>query len=75
MIVVTAGEQKTQGAKPFPKLMKSIGGHIFYFIREGYGLPLSGEGWDFNTTDSHFVNAWDMASFKDFNGLVTIKNK
>jgi len=74
MITVTVGEQETQEPKPFPKLMVDVDddGYIFYFVREGYGLPLTGSDWGYSKPD--FAN-FSRHKFKDFNESITLKNK
>ena len=41
MITVTAPEQKPKDVKPFPKLMQSKHGEIFYMINKTIGLPFA----------------------------------
>jgi len=73
MITVTVGEQETQTPKPFPKLMRStVSGEIFYFVRKGYGLPLTGDAWGYEQDD--FAD-FSGGEFKDFNEQITLKNK
>ncbi len=71
-IKVTTPETK-QDVKPFPKLMKNQDGEIFYMVREKYGLPLSGDEWDFR--ENNFADFYDTPHiFTDYNEPITIQN-
>lgn len=59
----------------YPKLMQDEDGDIFYMIRENYGLPLTGNHWNFeNENFADFSNdGWRI--FTDYNEPITIQNK
>lgn len=74
MIKVTVGEQKTQDEKPYPKIMTNQDGELFYFVREKYGLPLNGKGWDFDQpTPADYTKAI-YHKFADYNEPITLQN-
>ena len=74
MIKVTVGEEKTQSEKPFPKLMKDDDGAIYYFVRDGYGLPIA--NWDTeNWKDWSEVTATgNRFKLTDYNEPITLQN-
>ena len=55
--VVLGATENTQQEKPFPKLMISQYGDVFYMVRDRYGLPLTDGDW-----------AFDRGNFADFSG-------
>lgn len=70
-------EKKSKGkAKPFPKLMISKDGYIFYFVREWYGLPLTGDNdfWSFGDDDFADFSERTDYGFTDYNEPITIQN-
>jgi hypothetical protein len=73
MITVTLGEAKPQ-EKPFPKLMISDSGDVFYMVREKYGLPLTGSGWGFHQKEFADFSTYHL-TFTDYNEPVTIQNQ
>lgn len=71
-IKVTTPETK-QDVKPFPKLMVNGSDEIFYMVREGYGLPLTGKGWSFENKDfADFSESHHVLT--DYNEPITIQN-
>jgi hypothetical protein len=67
MINVIVGEQKTQGTKPFPKLM-SANGWIGYFTRYGVCLCLLGD------YAGEYLYGVEMEGMVDYNEELTLKN-
>ena len=70
MIKVTVGEQKTQEAKPFPKLMKSKTGRIVFMLSDSTGFQLNKSSND----DPHFSRSWNIGDFTDYNEPITLQN-
>ena len=73
MINVTVGEQKTQSEKPFPKLMITQNGYVFYMIREKYGLPLTSNNWAYDMDDFADLSETKY-DFTDYNEPITLQN-
>lgn len=76
-IKVTFGEVKPQEEKPFPKLMISNDGDIFYMVRERYGLPLTnadGLGWTYELDDFANFDS-NHRTFTDYNEPITLQNE
>lgn len=69
-------EKETQAKAKYPCLMKSSNGDIFYFVREGYGLPLAdidGGEWSYDQEDfADFSN--NYRTFIPFTGSITLSN-
>ena len=74
-VKVSVGEPNTQVAKEYPKLMKNQDGEIFYMVREGYGIPLTGEDWGYYQEDFADFSKSRYHIFTDYNGVITLKNK
>jgi hypothetical protein len=71
MIKVIKEVKESETIKPFPKLMINEDNEIVYFVRHGYGLPITGKGWDYLRIEA---NLWDMNYFTDYNDPLTIQN-
>ncbi len=75
MITVTVGTEKTKDEKMYPKLMQNQDGELFYMVRERYGLPLTGRGWDYSIKEpADFSNA-TYHIFTDYNFPLTLQNE
>ena len=79
MINVTLGEVKTQEEKPFPKLMISEVGQIFYMVEVNpnrsdllVGFQLHSNG--FSIGGNGFSKRMSRSSFTDYNEPITIQN-
>lgn len=58
----------------YPKLMQSDNGHIFYMVRENYGLPLTENVWNYELRNfADFSESGYI--FTDYNESITIQNK
>lgn len=72
-IKVTTPGKVQEKEKPFPKLMVNGSNEIFYMVRKGYGLPLTGNGWSYENKDfADFIDAGHV--FTDYNEPITIQN-
>lgn len=72
-IIVEYSSKEERNTPNYPKLMETQDGDIFYMVRENYGLPLTGDGWDF---DGDFANfSGTKYKFSDYNEPITIQNK
>jgi len=68
---VTIGESQPQNSKPYPKLMKSIGGRLVFMIEDMIGFQLNTE---FDESPN-YRRDWYMPDFTDFNEPLTLQNK
>lgn len=57
----------------YPKLMQNESGHIFYMVRENYGLPLTENEWNFEAENFADFSKTGYI-FTDYNKPVTIEN-
>lgn len=74
--VTTPEKLQEKDVKPFPKLMVSDEGDVFYMVREKYGLPLMDKNhtnWAFHLDDFADFSG-NQRTFTDYNDPITIQN-
>lgn len=55
----------------YPKLMKTHSGQVVLFHRNKTGMVVKSTG---NNAIGHFSENWDMNSFTDYTGSITLTN-
>lgn len=70
---VEVNEKKEVHETPFPKLMITKKGTLVLFYDKNVGTCMVSI--DSNSEVGRFDTDWDMSSFKDFNGSITLSNK